>query len=351
MQIIDGSHGEGGGQILRTSLSLAALRGQAVRIEKIRAQRSKPGLRPQHLTALKALAAVTQAEVSGDAIGSTSLTFKPHSISSGNYTFDVAQHTPSAGSVTLIAQALLPVLMRAGAPSTLILQGGTHVPWSPPAHYLSEVFLPALQEMGVSVGLELHSWGWYPSGGGEIRLRIQPRQNLSPVTWMKQPEVSQFQGLSAGANLPEHIINRQRQRLRSRWGDSIAIQELPVSGRGPGTLVFLWGPHAGFSALGKRGKRAEAVADEAAEAFTAFQDRQAAVDKHLADQILLYLALAGGRSEFSTEAITSHLLTNIWVIEQFLGKIFKVRGTLGERGEIQVTGEPAAKWEPGCTEN
>lgn len=338
MRVLDGSYGEGGGQILRTSLSLAALLCQPVRIENIRARRPKPGLRPQHLTAVRALARITRAAVTGDDIGSTAITFKPQGIFPGDYTFDVAERTGSAGSVTLIAQALLPPLARATGPSELTLKGGTHVPWSPPAHYLSQVFFPALAELGLSVQLKLRRWGWYPQGGGEMRLLIQPTGTLAPVTWTKPPNRRAFRALSAAANLPEHVIERQRRRLAERLDWPVSIDQVQAQSQGKGSLVFLWGPHAGFSALGARGKRAETVADEVADAFVRFRARQAATDLHLADQMVLYLALASGPSVIRTEEITSHLLTNIWVVEQFLGPLFQIRGQLGEPGDISCAG-------------
>ena len=178
MLSVDGSYGEGGGQILRTALALAALTGVPVRIERIRARRSKPGLRPQHLTAVQAVARVCQAEVTGASLGSQTLTFRPRTIRGGHYVFDVAETSRSAGAVTLVAQALLPPLLQAGAPATVILKGGTHVPWSPPAHYLSHVFLPALAAMGAEVEMTLERWGWYPRGGGELRLTIRGARPL-----------------------------------------------------------------------------------------------------------------------------------------------------------------------------
>ena len=173
MLSLDGSYGEGGGQVLRTALSLAALTGVPVRIEGIRARRPKPGLRPQHLTAVQAVARVSQAEVTGARLGSQVLTFKPRAPQGGHYCFDVAETTGSAGAVTLVAQALLPPLLQAAVPATVILKGGTHVPWSPPAHYLSHVFLPALAAMGAEVEMTLERWGWYPRGGGEVRLSLR----------------------------------------------------------------------------------------------------------------------------------------------------------------------------------
>jgi RNA 3'-terminal phosphate cyclase (ATP) len=338
MLSLDGSYGEGGGQILRTALSLAALTGVPVRIESIRAGRSKPGLRPQHLTAVQAVARVSQAEVTGAHLGSQALTFSPGPPRGGHYVFDVAETTGSAGAVTLIAQALLPPLFKAESPATVILKGGTHVPWSPPAHYLSHVFLPALALMGAEVEMTLERWGWYPRGGGEVRLTIGGARSLTGVQWRTPAENSAFRALSAAAHLPEHVARRQAARVAARLGEAVPVSVIAAGGQDPGSLVFLWGPRAGFAALGARGKPAEQVADEAVEAYLAFRASGAALDRHLADQILIYLALAKGSSTFTTEAVTSHLLTNVWVIEQFLGPTFEIKGGLGERGEIFCKG-------------
>lgn len=336
---LDGSYGEGGGQILRTALSLAAVTRVPVRIERIRAGRTKPGLRPQHLTAVQALAHISQAEVTGAELGSQALTFKPGNPQAGHYFFDVAAKTGSAGAVSLIAQALLPLLLKVGAASTVILKGGTHVPWSPPVHYLSHVFLPALSALGATVGLTLERWGWYPKGGGEVHLKIKPAPALTGVEWRTPAAPVAFRALSAASRLPEHVARRQAARLTARLKDTVPVETVATSGRDPGSFVFLWGPQAGFSALGARGKPAEQVADEVADAYLAFRESGAALDRHLADQMLLYLALARGSSTFTTEAVTSHLLTNVWVIEQFLGPKFEVRGNLGEPGEILVRGQ------------
>jgi RNA 3'-terminal phosphate cyclase (ATP) len=335
---LDGSHGEGGGQILRTALSLAALLGQPVRMTNIRSGRPKPGLRPQHLAAVQALAQVTGAEVSGAQPGSQELTFRPGAPRPGHYLVDVAAQTGSAGSVTLIAQALLPPLLRAGGASRLTLRGGTHVPWSPPAHYLLYVFLPALESLGAKVSMTLKRWGWYPRGGGEVGFEITPGNTLTGVEWRAPAPGAAFRAMSAAARLPEHVSRRQAERLKSRLGAELPVEIMAAGGLDRGSLVFLWGPHAGFDALGARGKPAEQVADEVADAYLVFRQRRAAVDRHLADQLALYLALARGPSVLVTDAITSHLLTNLWVIEQFLGPTFRVRGALGERGEIFCQG-------------
>jgi RNA 3'-terminal phosphate cyclase (ATP) len=339
MLSLDGSYGEGGGQILRTALSLAALTGTPVRLEGIRAARSKPGLRPQHLTAVQAVARISQAEVTGAHLGSQDLTFRPRTLKGGHYVFDVAETTRSAGAVSLIVQALLPLLLHAESPATVILKGGTHVPWSPPVHYLSHVFLPALAVMGVEVNLTLERWGWYPRGGGEVRLATRPTRLMTGVKWRAPAASAAFQALSAAAQLPEHVARRQAGRLADRLGEAVPVAIVPAGGQDPGSLVFLWGPRAGFSALGARGKPAEQVADDAAEAYLAFRASGAALDLHLADQMLIYLALAPGPSSFTTEAVTSHLLTNVWVIEQFFGPTFEVRGNPGEPGEILCQGQ------------
>jgi RNA 3'-phosphate cyclase len=335
---LDGSHGEGGGQILRTALSFSAILGVPVRVENIRSGRPKPGLRPQHLTAVQALARITRAEVTGAEIKSQALTFRPRRPQPGHYLFDVAEKTGSAGAVTLIAQALVPPLLQAARPSTLILRGGTHVPWSPPAHYLEYVFFPALARLGAGVAMTLERWGWYPRGGGEIRLTVPPAGTLAGADWRTPAPAAGFRGLSAASRLPEHVARRQGARLQERLGRDLTVDLVSAGGLDPGSLVLVWGPLAGFDALGARGKPAERVADEAVDAYLAFRDSGAAVDPHLADQLVLYLAQARGASTFTTSEITSHLLTNLWVVEQFLGPTFRVRGTQGAPGEISCRG-------------
>jgi RNA 3'-terminal phosphate cyclase (ATP) len=341
MLYLDGSYGEGGGQILRTALSFSALLGVPVRIDRIRAGRPKPGLRPQHLTAVQALARVSQAELEGAELGSQALTFRPRRPQPGHYLFDVAAKTGSAGSVTLIAQALVPPLLTASHPSTLVLKGGTHVPWSPPAHYLEYVFFPALARLGARVEITLGRWGWYPRGGGELRLTVTPARSLGGVDWRTPAAPGEFRALSACCRLPEHVARRQAARLKERLGPDFPVEIVAAGGQDPGSLVLVWGPLAGFDALGARGKPAERVADEAADAYLVFRQADAAVDPHLADQLVLYLARARGVSTFSTPVITNHLLTNLWVIEQFLGPVFQVKGNLGERGEICCRGGSA----------
>ena len=324
---------------MRTALSLAAALEQPVHIADIRAGRAKPGLRPQHLAGVLSLARITDAEVTGAQLHSRELTFRPRGLYPGQYLFDVAEKTGSAGSVTLLAQALLPPLLAADRPSRLTLRGGTHVAWSPPAHYFLHVFLPALAQLGARVEMTLERWGWYPRGGGEVVLEVHPAPRLSGAEWRTPPDYRDFRAISAASRLPEHVARRQAERLKSRLGGDLPVDLVQAGGLDAGSMVLLYGPRAGFDALGARGKPAEKVADEAADQFVTFRDRRAAVDRHLADQIVLYLARAHGASLFITPEITLHLLTNLWVIEQFLGPIFEVQGELGEKGEIRCGGK------------
>ncbi|MBI2372053.1 MAG: RNA 3'-phosphate cyclase [Deltaproteobacteria bacterium] len=320
---LDGAYGEGGGQILRTALSLAVALRRSVALTRIRTGRPKPGLQPQHLTVVRALAAISDAKVAGDALGSTELSFTPRTLQGGSYRFDVGAIKGSAGAVSLLFQALLLPLAFAPTPSRLTLIGGTHVPWSPPVHYLTEVFLPALGRIGVEAQLALHRWGWYPAGGGEVEGRIIPTRELQGF----RPEVHQVHtsitGLSAVSRLPRSIAERQRRRAEERLSAARVVARISVqedtTARSPGTLLFLAKPgRAGFPALGRRGVTAEQVADEAVEGLLAYLASGAAVDDHLADQLVPFLALGREGSEFTCPTLSPHLRTVAWVVQQFL---------------------------------
>jgi RNA 3'-terminal phosphate cyclase (ATP) len=335
--VIDGSYGEGGGQIVRSSLSLAMITGVPFRLVNIRKGRKKPGLRPQHLTAVKACGSVCNARVSGVELGSLELSFTPRAIRAGKYNFRIG----TAGSATLVLQTILLPLTKAMGESHLVVGGGTHVPWSPPFHYFAEVFLPTIERLGNRGEVALNRWGWYPRGGGEIEARIKP-QGPSEATFLNQPfELKRISGISASSGLPEHIRVRQKKRLQGRLretGIEAEISLMDVVALNPGSFVFVCvqGKEsvAGFSALGARGKPAEQVASEAADALFNFLDTGAALDKHMADQILIYLARLPGEQQFATSSITQHLLTNAWVIEHFLPVQFEVTAGLGEPGMV-----------------
>jgi RNA 3'-terminal phosphate cyclase (ATP) len=350
MIIINGSYGEGGGQVLRTSLTLAALLGEPLRIENIRAQRRRPGLQAQHLTGVWAIAEICDAELEGADLGSLNLTFKPRlSPRAGEYFFDIAQARKggSAGATSLVFQTLLLPLALAPGQSILTIRGGTHVAWSPPFHYLKHVYLPTLARMGLEASVEVAKWGWYPIGGGEMITAIRGRRDsqFSSLDLVERGELKRLWGISAASNLPAHIGQRQKKRaegyLRKRgFAPEIEIVDAPSPGKG--TVVFLVAEYehtvAGFSSLGKRGKPAEKVAEDACREFVAYHQSGACLDKHLADQLILPLALASGPSVFTTCEITQHLLTNVWVVEQFLDVRFEIEGEEGQGGRVQVPG-------------
>ncbi len=345
MITIDGSYGEGGGQILRTSLTLAAVTGKSLKMVNIRARRKNPGLGAQHLTAVLAAAAVCDAHLEGAHLGSQTLTFIPRSPpQAGSYSWDVAaaRKGGSAGSTSLILQTVLLPLALAEGRSTVTVKGGTHVPWSPPYHFLEKVYLPTLSRLGVEARIDIERWGWYPIGRGSAKAQIKESDSsLKPIDLNERGEVLSLSGLSALSNLPKHIAQRQRDRAlevlrREGFEPDIRIEEGRSFGRG--TMVFLWAEFengvAGFTALGAPGKPAEKVAKEACQAFLEYHRSGAVVDKHLADQLVLPLALADGHSTFTTCQITQHLITNVWVVERFIDIDYQVEGSEGEKGRV-----------------
>jgi RNA 3'-terminal phosphate cyclase (ATP) len=319
--VLDASYGEGGGQVLRTALALAVALGRTVMLKKVRARRPKPGLQPQHLTVVRSLAAISGAEVLGDHLGSTELSFAPRGLAGGEYHFDIGSIKGSAGSVSLLFEALLLPLALAPVASRLALVGGTHVPWSPPVHYLTEVFLPALRTTGIEAALTLRRWGWYPAGGGHVTAIISPSSRRGGFVGTSSP-VATIVGVSAVSRLPRSIAERQRRRAEERLAAAglaarITIEE-DTTALGPGTLLLLAVPgRAGFSALGRRGLPAERVADAAVDELLAWVESHAAIDDRLADQLLPFLALAQGPSIFTCSTLSSHLTTVAWVVRQF----------------------------------
>jgi RNA 3'-terminal phosphate cyclase (ATP) len=311
-----------------------------VLIEKIRAGRRNPGLQAQHLAGVKALAEITRAEVEGATIGSISLRFVPTQIAHGAYRWDVG----TAGAISLVLQAVLVPLAFAPAESHITITGGTHVPWSPPFPYVEQVLLPTLQGMGFRVSLRLGRWGFYPRGGGVVEGTIEP-SSLKPLTLTRRGPLTEVVGLSAVAGLPTGIAERQRQRALARLsslGVPCRIESISVEARSPGTVLFLLirceGGRAGFSSLGEKGKPAERVSDEACDQVLAYLEREGAADPFLADQLLLPMALAPGSSSMTTTRVTEHLLTNQWVVEQFLPGRVGVEGGVGQPGRVTIEG-------------
>ncbi len=342
---LDGSYGEGGGQILRTALSLSCITGNPVEIYNIRANRKNPGLQPQHLTGVLGCAEIAGAEVQGAELYSTHLRFTPGKISGGERLFDVEKTAGkgSAGSVTLLLQAILLPLCFAKSPSRLILRGGTHVPWSPSFHYFDEVLLPTLRKMGVQVQAELKQWGFYPIGKGEVMVEIAPVKGLRPLQMEDRGRLRGITGFSAVANLPLSIAQRQKDEALHLLGNegyevSLEVAEGPAVGRGTFCFIKPEFEHcvAGFGALGEIHKKAEIVGEEAAKGFLAYMNSGAAVDLHLADQILPFLAMAKGSSSYTFQEITRHLLTNIWVVQKFLEREVIVEGEIGKAGRVTI---------------
>lgn len=344
MLVVDGSQGEGGGQVLRTSLSLSALTGRPFTIEKIRANRSRPGLRPQHLTAVRAAAAICRAKTAGAELASTELRFEPTAGPlGGDYSFDVREASPSgksAGAVTLILQAILWPLLFASTRSTVTLHGGTFVPFSPPYHYLAEVFRPALAAFGIEFEPDLLRWGWMDGGGGIVRARIKPCRRIHGVLFEAREEWS-VHGVAAVSNLPSHIPHRMSRRAHNllvEAGLQPAIDAVRERSDGPGAGIVLWRSLAGFSSLGRKGLPAEEVAQTAVADLISFMDNGAAVDHFLADQLLIPMALAHGPSSFTTDSISTHLLTNSQLLRLWLDASITVQDMPGQLGRVSVTG-------------
>ena len=344
---IDGSHGEGGGQILRSALSLAIILSKSVEIINIRRGRPKSGLQPQHLACVNACRDTSDAHVEGNEIGSAWLRFSPQVTKSGNFTFNVAEKRGSAGSTSLILQTLLPPLISGQYTTRLTLMGGTHVPWSPPFHYLKEIFIPVIGRMGGSIELTIDKWGWYPIGGGIVHAEINPigrigeRGGLKGLTVEERGSLTRLWGLSAVSNLPLAIAERQRseglKELKALAVDT-DIEVISALSPGKGTFFFIVaeyeGIKAGFSALGAIGKPAEEVAREACRAFFEYHDSNGAVEPHLADQLIPYMALADGPFSFTTTKLTRHLLTNVWSVRQLMDVDIRVEGREGECGRV-----------------
>jgi len=355
MLTLDGSYGEGGGQVLRTALTLSAITGQPVHIEHIRAGRKKPGLRPQHLTAVRAAAAVCGACLEGDELDSQTLAFTPGGPPHpGEYTFDVAEAAQggSAGSVGLVLQTVLLPLALGEGQSHLTIRGGTHVPWAPPVSYLTDVFLPTLARMGIQAQIELTRWGFYPAGGGEIRVQIQGKATINPIQLTRRGELRRVWGTAAVMNLPAHIPQRMANRAHNvlaEAGIGAQVEPRRLRGAGPGAGIFLFAEYgsadenvaAGFTAYGRKGLPAERVAEAACESLLAHHHSGEPAELHLADQLALPMALAQGKSLVTTSQISQHLLTNAWVVGQFLPQDFEIRGEQGSPGTIVAKGGKA----------
>lgn len=336
---IDGSFGEGGGQILRTALSLSAVTKKPFEIYNIRARRKTPGLSYQHLQAVNAAAHVCNAGVLGNQLRSTDLMFYPGETLAGNYRFDIG----TAGSVSLVLQTIFYPLSLANKPSSITIIGGTHVNHSPCVDYLQRQWLHYLKEIGFNAEIQTVMAGFYPRGGGEVFVRIHPAQQRHPLQIQERGKIRQVKGLSAVSNLDITIAQRQKAQTEMRLLEQgipheIVVNEIPAMGRG--TMLLLTGEcefsQCCYFSLGAIGKRAETVADEACNELFSFLKTGGTVDEYLADQLIIPLALTKGVSRFVTPRITQHLLTNIDVVKLFLPVVIDVSGGINEEGVVTV---------------
>ncbi len=346
--VLDGGAGEGGGQILRTALSLSLITGRPFRIFDIRKNRTPPGLRAQHLSCVRGAELLGGGAGSGAQVGSRELSFQPGTPRAGDYLLEVG----TAGSTPLLLQCLFFPLALAGG-GTLILRGGTHLPHSPTHHYLTFIWAPVMAAFGLKVELELRAAGFYPEGGGELFARVHPLGDApSSVSLPSRGNLREVHVTSFVAGLPFHIAERQAKAASSslrEGGIYCEAEKLPlVSTRSRGSTVFVRAQFehtcAGFSAIGERGRRAEDVGKDAAAQLLDFMASSGAIDEHLADQILLPAALlaagtlggAKGTTRFSTSRVTDHLTTNAQVLQRFL----PVRIEVEPGGEVTVAPSP-----------
>lgn len=324
MITIDGSQGEGGGQVLRTALSLALVTGQPFAIEKIRAGRDKPGLKRQHLTCVQAATEVGGAAVDGAELGSMRLVFEPRELRGGDYRFAIG----TAGSTTLVLQTVLPALLVADEPSTVTASGGTHNPLAPPFDFLATTFATAVRAMGASLDLQLVRHGFAPAGGGMLTAAVGPSR-LAPIEWLQRGHTGLPGARALIAQIDASVAERELAVVRKRLGmhpERLRVEK--VDSHGPGNMLLLEFPNQHVTEViavpGERGVSAEQVADRACALARPFLASDAPVGEHLADQLLLPLAMAGGGA-FRTTEPSSHTRTNAEVIERFLPVRFELR--------------------------
>jgi len=341
---VDGSHGEGGGQLVRMAVALSALTETPVRIVRIRAGRPAPGLAAQHVTAIQAIAALCAAESTGVAVGASSIEFRPGKLTPGRLSFDVG----TAGSVTLVLQALLPVAAATAGPVQVRLVGGTDVRWSPPIDYFSRVFLALLRTLGGHADVEVPRRGYYPRGGGLVDALIEPTRTWSPFRNPEAGAARRVRGIAHVSNLPEDVPKRMAHAaLRRLHGIAdVKIEQRVYRGEdaiGQGGALVLWAETdaglLGADSLAERGKPSERVGEEAAASLRAEIESRATLDLRAADQLLIYLSRANGPSDFRVRSVSGHMETMMWLIPQFVPCRFVVTR---EAGGWRVSVEPGA---------
>jgi RNA 3'-terminal phosphate cyclase (ATP) len=322
---VDGSFGEGGGQILRSALALSLVTGRPFVIERIRAKRKRPGLMRQHLSAVHAAAEISRAEVEGAQADSMRLSFCPATVEAGNYTFDVG----TAGSATLVLQTVLPALLLADGESNLTLRGGTHNPWAPPFDFLAKSYLPLINRLGPTVDARLVRPGFYPLGGGEFVVRIQPAPQLGRLELAERGELRRHRVQVLLANLPRHIAERECRTIAQQtgWSEECFTIEEPKGAHGTGNVVMieLEAEHVTEVCIGfgRIGVRAEEVAAAVLQEANDYLSSGVPVGRHLADQIMLPLGIGAyfgtGGGKFRTVRLSAHATTHLETLRQFLG--------------------------------
>jgi len=326
---IDGSYGEGGGQILRTAIALSCVTQKPVEVYNIRANRPKPGLAMQHLKGIEAAKLITNADVEGLKLGSTKVVFKPRSLKGGSFRIDIG----TAGSVTLILQTILLPSLYAEKPSTFEIRGGTDVKWSPSVDYVRFVTFKALKDLNANVELDLIARGYYPEGGGKVIVRVEPSKLLGKEFDVLKCDV--IEGISHCQNLPNHVAERQKRSamevLESK-GYKVDVNVEVRKGVSTGSGITLWCGYKGSVALGEKGKRAEIVGKECAEELIKELESDSIFDRHLADQIMPFSAVARGKTIYTTTEVTKHQISNAYVINKFFdnvridGKVIEIEG-------------------------
>jgi len=321
---LDGSHGEGGGQLLRTALSLSVLTGQDLLISKIRAGRPDPGLKPQHVAGVRLITEMCHAQVIGDEVGSQRLEFRPQSLKDGKYSFDVG----TAGSLTLLIQTVLPALVLSPVRTELELVGGTDVRWSPPVDHYRMVLLPLLKRLGADVEMDVVARGFYPQGGGKVRLKVTGGK-LHGTSMGERGELRRISGVAFVQNLPGHVAQRMADAVRRNLpGQDVQMRIETGTGGSTGAGVVLAAEYdntvIGWSAKGEKGMPAEMVGKEAALGLFREMEDGGTIDAHTADQLLPFLALAGGDAEFTVREVSGHLGTQMWLVPHFLPVRFEL---------------------------
>lgn len=345
--VVDGSYGEGGGQILRTAVALSAVIGRPVKVIKIRAGRPNPGLRPQHVGTLKIIATMCDAEVEGLNVGSAAILFKPKKLAAREMRYDIG----SAGAITLLLQVAVIVAARAEQRCSFEIVGGTDVKWSPTIDYFNYVYIPALKALGIRAKLAVERRGYYPKGGGLVKVEVERAESIKPLVLIEQP-ASPANVISVCSQLPLDVAKRQLNSalniLHQHKIQLGGVKSSVESALSAGTSITIYsvdeckGTYLGADAIGERGKPAEKVGREAAERFLFEWSAQAAVDSHLADMLVLPLSLAEGASTYTTSKLTQHLETNLYVVSRLTGCTYELNKLRSSAVVVKIT--PKMAW-------